>query len=333
MASIAQWLERRNVTPEVAGSIPVTRPIFDEKIMTKLQLAVVALVAILWGLHTVVMKAAVDTVTQPIFYAAVRMTIVAVVLLPFLKWHRTKMLIVWAAGLCYGAFNYALMFPAVKMTTAAAAAVTLELCVPFSIILSWLILAEKVSPRKSMGIVLAFIGVAVVAFSYPAESAGPLFLVGIGLVVLAALCEGVGAVLVKILKPIKPLELSAWFGIVGAIVLWPLTIILEQSQLDAFAPGNIVGFTAAVLFSAIGVSVIAHSCYYWLLHSLPVYKVASAILATIVVAILASAVFLDEALTVGLLSGSLMVLVGIAVVLVKAPGEIAALPNPALRIN
>lgn len=27
MASIAQWLERRIVTSEVAGSIPVTRPI------------------------------------------------------------------------------------------------------------------------------------------------------------------------------------------------------------------------------------------------------------------------------------------------------------------
>jgi len=112
---------------------------------------ILTLVCTIWGLHFVVMKVTVGQTAPPLFYAAVRMTIVAIILLPFLKWHTGMMSKILLGGLGFGAFNYAFMFPALGMTTASAAALTIELYVPFSIILSVLFLGERIGYKKSGG--------------------------------------------------------------------------------------------------------------------------------------------------------------------------------------
>jgi len=75
----------------------------------------------------------------------------------------------------YGALNYAFMFPALGLTTASAAAVTIELFVPFSIILSMLVFKDKIGRYKVLGILLAFTGVIIIAAAKPDETAGPYF--------------------------------------------------------------------------------------------------------------------------------------------------------------
>ncbi len=283
--------------------------------MSVKEFLVLLLVCIGWGLHFVVMKVTVGNTSPPLFYAAMRMTIVMILMLPVLKWHAGIMRFVLCAGLGYGALNYAFMFPALGMTTAAAAAITIELYVPFSIILSVIFLGDRIGIRRIIGIVLAIIGVTVIALAKPDETAGPLFLMGIILMVGAAMSEAVGAVLVKKIKDVSPFELLAWFAVVGSIVLWIMTLLLEDNQMQAFAPDNRLNFAFALFYSAVIASIISHSAYYWLLQRLPIYVVSTSGLMTTVVAIASGHFILGEVITGQLLAGAALTLLGIGFIL------------------
>jgi len=279
------------------------------------------MVCIVWGLHFIVMKMTVNETADPLFYAAIRMSIVAFLLSPKLKWHKGMMGKLCVAGLGYGALNYAFMFPALGMTTAAAAAVTIELFVPFSIILSVIFLGERISLGRISGITLAFLGVILIAISKPGETAGPLFLLGIFMMAGAAMSEAVGAIMVKKLTGIKPLELLSWFALIGAVVLSVLSYLLEDNQMTALSPDNRLAFGLALLYSALLVSIISHASYYWLLQRLPVSTVATSGLMTTVIAVIASVLILGESLTPAFILGGIMTVIGVGVILQLSPAK------------
>ncbi len=279
------------------------------------EFSVLMMICLIWGLHFIVMKVTVDGATQPLFYAAVRMTIVAIILLPKLKWHGPTMKLLLPAGLAYGALNYAFMFPALKFTTASAAAVSIELFVPFSIILSVIFLKDKVGIFRVLGIALAFIGVAIVASAGPAEAAGPYFLLGVLMIVCAAMSEAIGAILVKKISGVRPVEILAWFAVVGTLVLWPLSFLLEDNQFDVLAPETRLNFLWALTYSALLVSIVAHSSYYWLLQRLPMYIVSTSGLMTTLVAVISSVLILGEPVNLQLVVGGVMTLGGVGLIL------------------
>jgi O-acetylserine/cysteine efflux transporter len=285
--------------------------------MSLREFSVLMVVCLFWGLHFVVMKLTVMETAEPLFYAAVRMSIVGVLLLPKLKWHKGQMRAVCMAGACYAGFNYAFAFPALAMTTASAAAIAFELTVPFSIILSVLFFKDRIGLPKITGIALAFAGVAIVAMARPDEAAGPLFFLGIAMIAAAALSEAFGAILIKKVNGVDPWQLLAWFAIVGSLILWPLTFLMESNQTDAFKGDNLVPFLLALTYSALAVSIIAHASYYWLLQRLPIYMVATGGMMTTVIAVTAGVVILGEPLNIQIGIGALLTLIGVGLILLR----------------
>jgi len=284
--------------------------------MSVREFCVLMLVCLIWGLHFTVMKyTIVDMGVPPLFYAALRISCLGLILLPFLKWHKGQMKAVLFGGLGYGALNYAFMFPAMQLTTASAAAVAIELYMPFSIILSVLILGERIGIWRTSGAALAFIGVVLIGLGTPSEEAGQGFALGIALMACGAMAEAIGAISVKSVKSVNPIQLLAWFGIVGSVVLWPLSLILEDGQMSAFAPETRVNFGMALIYSTLLVSLVAHGSYYWLLQRLPIHTVAPSGLMTTVIGVAAGVVILKEAPTPILFIGSLITLSGISIIL------------------
>ncbi len=284
--------------------------------MSLREFSVLMMVCSIWGLHFVVMKfTVVEMGVPPLFYAALRVTLLALILLPFLRWHAGQMKAVLMGGLGFGAFNYAFMFPAMQLTTASAAAVTIELYMPFSILLSVLILGERIGPWRITGSVLAFVGVVLIGLGTPSEAAGQGFALGIALMAFAAMSEAIGAVSVKSVKSVNPIQLLAWFGVVGSVILWPLSLIIEDNQMSAFAPDTRVNFGLALMYSVLLVSLVAHGSYYWLLQRLPIHTVAPSGLMTTVIGVAAGVFILKEAPTAILLFGALITLSGISIIL------------------
>jgi len=296
----------------IGAGYHLRKPVF----MSLREFTVLMMVCTIWGLHFVVMKfTVVEMGVPPLFYAALRVSVLALILLPFLRWHRGQMKAVLIGGLGFGAFNYAFMFPAMQLTTASAAAVTIELYMPFSIILSVLILGERIGPWRITGSALAFIGVVLIGLGTPSEAAGQGFALGIAFMACAAMSEAVGAISVKSVKSVNPVQLLAWFGIVGSVVLWPLSLIFEDTQLSAFAPETRVNFGLALVYSVLLVSLLAHGSYYWLLQRLPIHTVAPSGLMTTVIGVAAGVLILKETLTAILLVGAITTMSGIAIIL------------------
>lgn len=284
--------------------------------MSSKEFAVLLMVCTIWGLHFSVMKYAVDGIgVSPIFYAALRISCLALILLPWLRWHSGQMRFVLLGGLGFGALNYAFMFPALQLTTASAAAIAIELYMPFSILLSFIFLKERLGPWRAAGAALAFTGVVIIGLGAPAEQAGRGFSLGIALMACGAMSEAVGAISVKSVKKVSPIQLLAWFGVVGSLVLWPLTLLLENNQMQAFAPETRLNFGLCLTYSVLFVSLIAHGSYYWLLQRLPIYTVAPSGLMTTVIGVAGGTLILGESLTLTLLIGGTVTLSGIALIL------------------
>lgn len=277
---------------------------------------VLLMICTIWGLHFTVMRLAIgDYGIPPLFYAAVRMSLVALIMLPFLRWHKGQMRYVLIGGMGFGALNYAFMFPAMGMTTASAAAVAIELYMPFSVLLGVLLLGERIKGWSILGILLAFAGVIIIGVAGPREAVGPLFAVGLLLIACGALSEACGAIAVKRTRKISPSQLVAWFAVVGTIVLWPLTLILETNQSEVFSPDLRWKFGAALLYSTLLVSIVAHGSYYWLLSRLPIQVVTPSGLLNTVIGVIGGLLILREPPSAGLFIGVAVTLSGVAIVI------------------
>jgi len=276
---------------------------------------VLLMICVIWGLHFTVMKAVIGAGIPPLAYAALRMVLVTVVMLPWLKWHGDQMGWVLLAGLGFGALNYAFMFPALQFTSASAAAIGIELYVPFSVLLGAIVLRDYPGWRRMSGIALALTGITLIALAKPDDGAvASHHILGISLIACGAMSEAIAALAVKKIDRVSPRQLLAWFAIVGTAVLCPLTIILEPGGIaDAFEQPKLLGL--AMIYTVGFVSILAHGSYYWLLQRLPISVVAPSGLLTTVIGVTGAVLILGEPFTAPLALGMSLVLLGVGIVL------------------
>jgi O-acetylserine/cysteine efflux transporter len=289
------------------------------------ELLVLAGMCVVWGFHFVVIKLAVAEI-PPIFYAAIRMTLVAAIMAPFLRWRRGLMAPIFFGGVCFGALNYALMFSGLKLASASASAIAIELHVVFATILSVIFLNEKIHLPRIAGITLAFVGVAVIALGKAGGNGGAGASFGVALIACAAFVEATGSIIVKKAQGFRPPEFLAWFAAIGSPLLWLLSFLFEDGQSAALAAADKPMLIGAIVYSAVLASVFGHTAYYWLIKRLPVSTVAPSNLLTTLLAVGFSIAILGDPFTARFALGGLLTLVGVAIVLLR--GAKAASPKP-----
>jgi len=279
---------------------------------------VVLLIAITlaWGLHFTVVKATVDAI-PPLFYVCLRMGTVALLLTPFRRWHKGRMRTILIAGACFGGLNYAFMFYGLKLTTASISAVVIESYVPIATVFSILFLGERVGWRRITGMAVALAGVALIATGSSEETGSRNLPLGALCILLAATSEAAGAIFVKKIEGVKPLELLSWFGVVGFFVTGILSLVFETGQRAAFVPEVNWGVVGALAYSVFVASIFAHASYYFLIQRAPVSQVASSGLMASVFAVGFGVLLLGETLTVRFLIGGAMTLAGVAFILMR----------------
>jgi len=220
------------------------------------------LICLAWAGSNIVSKLVVaHWGVPPLYYAAVRFALVAAITLPWLlpaprpTW---RMVLV---GLLMGGGNFALLFMGLTTASPSAAAVVIQLGVPFTTVLSVLMLGERIRWRRGVGIALTLLGAVVVMWSPQGFELSP----GLWLIVAAAFTGSLGAVMMKQIEGVKPLQFQAW---VGFSSLWPLGLMSAVMEPGQVAAGLQAGwpFVAAVVFSALVVSVLAHTAYYGLIQ-------------------------------------------------------------------
>ncbi|WP_084397908.1 DMT family transporter [Henriciella aquimarina] len=271
-------------------------------------------VCFVWGLNLVVTRWVVaDAGVPPIFFAGVRFAGIALVLIPFLFPLPKNMGMLAMISMCMGAVHFALLFMGLANAEASAVAVTGQLGVPFSTLMSMAFLGETVGWRRGLGIMLAFAGVVLIAFDPDS------FAVSFGLiyVIASALVGAAGGILMKRMAPISALQLQAWLGLFSFAPLLALSFLIEAGQVEAFSGGGWLVWLATA-FAVLGVSVFGHGAFYTLIKKYEISLLSPLTLMTPIWGVVLAVALLGEPLTMKLVVGAAVSLGGVFVIAVRA---------------
>lgn len=238
--------------------------------MSPRDFALLLLVCLIWSAHTIISKIVVTGMEiPPLFYAAVRYALVAVAALPWLLPLPRPLGRTALVGLLMGGGGFAFFFMGIKTATPSSSAVVLQLGLPMTTLLSMAILGEIPDRKRWIGIILTFVGAVLVMW----EPGGFALSGGLVFIAASAFVGSLAAVLMKQIRGVEPLQFQAWVGVASLPPLAMLTAGLEGGQ---FSKAFIAGwpFVAAVLFSAIVVSLVAHTIYYGLILKYPANLIA-----------------------------------------------------------
>jgi drug/metabolite transporter (DMT)-like permease len=274
---------------------------------------ILVLVCLAWAASNIVSKIVVSHWNvPPLWFAAVRFLVVAAVTFPWLlpapkPWWRIALI-----GLLMGGGNFALLFIGFQTASPSAAAIVIQLGLPITTLLSILVLGERIGWRRALGIALTFVGVIVVMWN----PEGLAMSTGLWFVAAAAAAGSVGGIMMKQMERIEPLRFQAW---VGAASLPPLAIgsaIAETGQWEtSLAAGW--GFVAAILFSALVVSVVAHTAFYRLIQRYEANLLAPLTLMTPLATIGLGVLITGDRFDARMAAGAALALAGVLIVAIR----------------
>lgn len=267
---------------------------------------------LIWGLNLIASKIGVEQL-PPVFFTALRFGALAVLLIPFLRLHRGQMKNLLAAVVFTGPLTFALLFVGVFLVEdTSMVAIASQMGVPFSTLLSVWLLGETIRWRRRLGIALAFGGIALIGFDPRAFA----YWEGLAFVVLSCFISSLGLIFVKRLHDIKALELQAWIGAVGGPTLLAFSLMTEKNQIQATLDANWHAW-AALFFTTIMSSLIAHTGWYYLVSRYPVTSLSPLTLLSPLFGVLFGVTLLHDQLTWRMLLGGALTLFGVLIVLIR----------------
>lgn len=180
-------------------------------------------------------------------------------------------------------------------------------------LMTFMLKAEKVTLRSTIGVVLGFAGV-VLIFAEPIDY-GSDAAFGMAMILLSAFCAAMGTVSIKaFLKTEDVFPMVTLQMALGAILLTLTALLTDDLSLFQVTTKSI----GAMIYLAVCGSVVSFTSYYWLLKRLPIITMSMVALITPIVSMVLGYVILGELLTKQDYAGAALVLIGVAVVNLKS---------------
>jgi O-acetylserine/cysteine efflux transporter len=261
------------------------------------------------GLNLVTSKVGVSQM-PPLLFTLLRFAAAALILAPFLKLVRGQMSALLIACLLAGCISVTLVLVGLaESPLVSSVAIAGQLTVPFTTLLSIVLLGERVRWRRWAGIGMAFAGVMIVGFDPRILANGK----GLIAVIASAFAGALGMIAIKRLRGFSALEIQAWIHWSGLPVL--LVITFACGQLD---PGLLrhvsAGGWGALAFAVLAASIAANSGLYYFVQRYRVTSVAPLTVLSPLVAITFGIVALGDVLTSRIAAGGALTLAGMAII-------------------
>ena len=269
-------------------------------------------VPLLWGLGFVFAKGAINHF-PPILLMAFRFSLTALVLVWFTPLPFGKFFQLFKIAIVAATIQYSLTFTGVKGLEAGLASIIVQLEVPFLVILGALFLREKPGYKKWIGIAISFVGVA--TMSQQDELSGSF--ISIALVLGGCFAWALGQVMIRKLKDVSGMQVTAWIAVFAAPQLFFMSAIFEDGQVEAIRTATpLVWWTVLYL----GLIMTCLGYYFWntLIRHHDVSKVAPFLLLLPVFSVLGGNVFLGETITIEKFYSGVTILLGIGVITINA---------------
>jgi drug/metabolite transporter (DMT)-like permease len=285
---------------------------------------------LIWGSSFLWIKIALEELPAATL-AAERITIGALVMLVYLRVVGMRLPGTWrellplaVVGLLNAAVPYILISWGEEVVDSGTAAVLNSLAPIFSLLIAGLYLrVEPVTGLRVIGLVIGFAGAAVLASRELALRDDPLALLAAGAVMLAAVSYAVAASYARHhLKVTHRYVVSGGTLVFGAIFAWMVALPVDGFQLPQ-QPDTIV----SMLWLGVMGAFVAYLLYFFLIAELGATLAAMVTYVFPVVGVALGVAFLNEVLDLRLVAGTVLVVVGIAVVSLRYDRAVSRAPS------
>lgn len=266
-------------------------------------------VALTWGMGLVFAKAAIAHF-PPILLMALRFSVTALALVWLVRVPRAHLRALFLIALVSAAVQYSLTYTGLKGLDAGVAAIIVQLEVPFLTLLGALLLGESTGWRKWTGIALAFFGVYQITGEPRIAAAWGSVLLVIG----GAATWAVGQAMIRSLRDIDGLTVTAWVAVMAAPQLFVMSFLFETGHWQAIRSAGWVVW-GAVLYLGLVMTALGYGIWYTLVRRNPVSQVAPFLLLLPLFTVLGGFLFLGETLGLQVLAGGAVVIAGVGLIL------------------
>jgi O-acetylserine/cysteine efflux transporter len=181
------------------------------------------LVAAAWGFNFVIIKLGLKDL-PPILFSALRFSFAAVPLVFFIKKPQVPWRIIIGIGLVLGVVKFSLLFIGMDIgVSAGLASLLLQSQAFFTVILAMLLYGERPRPLQYAGILIAFLGMALIAGTVDQSFT----LTGLALVLAAGLAWACSNMLMKKAGQVDMLQLMVWVSLIPPLPLLAISLAFE----------------------------------------------------------------------------------------------------------
>jgi len=280
--------------------------------------ALVVLVAAVWGVNFVVIHVGLDHF-PPLLFNALRFSCMAVPAIFLVGRPRIPWRYVLGFGFLLGVVKFGLLFVSLDLgMPAGLGSLLLQLQVIFTIVFAGILLHERPRRQQMAGAAVAFAGLAVIGIDRAAAAPVLPFL----LVLAAAGAWGVTNVITRVAQPPDPLAMLVWASLVAPLPLLGLSLLFEGPAEIGDALAGIDAEAIAALVFVSGVSgLFGFAVWTALLKRHSAASVTPFALLVPVFGIASAALALGERPSALELGGAVLICAGLAATLLPARGR------------
>jgi O-acetylserine/cysteine efflux transporter len=280
--------------------------------MPSRHIALALLVAFLWGVNFLAIHASL-TQFPPLLLVAIRFTLIAVPTLVLVPRPPVEWRWLIGYGLGFGTVQFTFLYAGMDAGfPTGLSSLVLQASAPFTVVLGALLLRERLSARRVVGVAVATVGLLVVGLSY-GESAPILpFL----LVLLGAMGWAGGNLASRLAQAPNPLHLVLWMSVIPPVPMLALSLVFEgpsriEAALATSLTANAVPAWLGLGYTIVLGTLLGSGVWVWLMARHPASTVAPFSMLVPVVGIATAAVTLGERPAPLQLAGGAVIIAGV----------------------
>jgi O-acetylserine/cysteine efflux transporter len=278
-------------------------------------IAAAILVACCWGGNFSASKFAMMDF-PPFLTVILRFVCVSALLAPWAlrkRWPRLRDMAFLAFTLIV--LHFALIFVAMSMgLNLSSVIVATQMGVPFACVISAVMFKDYLGPWRSLGLMVAFMGVLMVALTPNASQHWQAFM----LATFGALAWAAANIYLKRLGSLDSVDFLFWPGLLSLPVLLVLSALFEHDQWQHITQARWTSW-AGIAYSTVFSSLVGYSLWNWLVKRYPLSQVIPYSLCVPVAGIACGVVFFHEALTTQVLIGASLTILGVGIIAIRRP--------------
>ena len=284
------------------------------------ELALLVLLATLWGASYTFIKLGVESI-PPVTFIAARTTIAAVVLVGILHGRGVAMptdLAVWRRFLVQACLNSVIPFTLIawaEQSVDAGLATILNSSAPiFVFILTWCLADQQsVTGRQFFGVISGMIGICLIVGVQALSGIGQQLTAELA-IIAAIICYAGAAIFGRNFQGLDPMLPATGSLLCGAIVLIPISLVVDHPWTLAPSSRSILALMCLSIFS----TALAFTIYFRLIQTLGSMAATSQAYLRVPIGVAIGVAFLGENLAPTTLIGLVCVIAGVAAMTIRA---------------